>query len=101
MIGSQKAKFICTGDWETKDSARKRSESKESDIRPSYLKVTDYNPMTFIDKPKKVGRLSNKSPFFGRGRLPTVNGAQALNPLEYKNIFDQELARRRSFFNPS
>ena len=45
LIGSQKAKFICTGNWEFKGYSRKND--KKDLYKPSFEKVTKFDPFTY------------------------------------------------------
>lgn len=53
-IGSQKAKFICTGNWEFKFARKDGVLPSSQSTRPNMKKITDFDASTFIEKPKKV-----------------------------------------------
>mmetsp|Transcript_21855 Transcript_21855/g.33872 ORF Transcript_21855/g.33872 Transcript_21855/m.33872 type:complete len:186 (+) Transcript_21855:465-1022(+) len=51
LIGSQKAKFICTGNWEFKNDQKKNGKKShlERDFGPGFEKVTSFNAFTFTE----------------------------------------------------
>ena len=60
MIGSQKAKFICTGNWDFKFPKQKVGgkpgedlKSAASSVRPGKDKVTEFNPFNYTEKMKE------------------------------------------------
>lgn len=55
LIGSQKAKFICTGNWDFKFPKREgQLSSAASSFRPGFEKITGFDAQTFIEKPRMV-----------------------------------------------
>ena len=50
-IGSQKAKFICTGNWDNMFVEKKGS--SHSSYRPSFTKVTSFDAQNYVERPKK------------------------------------------------
>jgi hypothetical protein len=55
LIGSQKAKFICTGQWDFEYTKGQQTSTKSS-FRPGNEKITNFNAFDFIEKPSKMER---------------------------------------------
>jgi hypothetical protein len=54
LIGSQKAKFICTGDWRNEYARlnnKGKKNSAQSTFRPGFEKITKYNAFDYVEKP--------------------------------------------------
>lgn len=55
LIGSQKAKFICTGNWDFKFPKREGElSSAASSFRPGFEKITTFDAQNYVEKPRVV-----------------------------------------------
>jgi hypothetical protein len=87
LIGSQKAKFICTGNWGSEISKQKGS--AQSSERPGFRKITNFNAFDYA-APKASKSVSNNVKVPEVERLQKALKEGRITPLDSRRVAKAE-----------